>query len=61
MADALESAALFRKSGQRSLLIDTSQRTSPQVAELAQAMHAQYLALPRADAHVIRHAVQLHR
>ena len=58
MTDALRTAKAFRSEGVQSLLIDTAQRTSPQSGELAQAMQAHYLALPRADATVIRQAVQ---
>lgn len=58
MTDALRSAEMFRNDGVQSLLIDTAQRISPQAGELARAMEAHYLALPKADANVIREAVQ---
>ena len=61
MSDAFQTADMFRKDGLQSLLIDTAPRTSPQAGELARAMQAHYFALPKADANVIRRAVQSFR
>ena len=61
MSDAFHTADIFRKDCLKSLLIDTAPRTSPQAGELARAMQAQYLPLPKADANVIRRAVQSFR
>jgi magnesium chelatase subunit D len=49
-ADAMSAARVLRESGIASLLIDTSSRTMPFGARVADAMGAQYLPLPHADA-----------
>ncbi len=49
-ADALASARALRASGARVLFVDTAVRSQPQAVELAQAMGATYLPLPRTDA-----------
>ncbi|MEQ9500451.1 MAG: magnesium chelatase subunit D [Deltaproteobacteria bacterium] len=49
-ADALSSARLLRASRARVLFVDTAVRSQPQAVELAQAMGAMYLPLPRTDA-----------
>jgi len=43
-------AARLRGNGVPALLIDTATRPGPLVSEIAAAMGARYLALPRADA-----------
>lgn len=56
-ADARTSAALLRQLGATTLLIDTSTRPSATAQELAAAMGARYVALPRTDARSIHAAV----
>lgn len=57
-ADALAVANALRASGFKSILIDTSQLPQPQSARLAEAMGANYLPLPRADADGVSQAVR---
>lgn len=57
MADAMKLAECFRSDEVQALLIDTAPMANPQSAELAAAMQARYMALPKANAHVIREAV----
>jgi magnesium chelatase subunit D len=56
-ADALHSARVLRALEGTTLLIDTSPRPSPQAQEVAEAMGARYVALPRTDARSIHAAV----
>lgn len=58
-ADALAVAKALRASGYKSILVDTSQLPQPQSARLAEAMGANYLPLPRADADKVSQAVRL--
>ena len=48
--DALAAARRFRASGLKGVLIDSGRRPDPRAGDLAQAMAARYLHLPRADA-----------
>ncbi|MBA3854310.1 MAG: magnesium chelatase ATPase subunit D [Gemmatimonas sp.] len=57
MAEALQSARVMRGLEGQVLLIDTSPRPSPQAQEVAAAMGARYVALPRTDARSIHAAV----
>lgn len=57
MADALQSAAVLRRLEGTTLLIDTAARPSEQAQQLAAAMGARYVALPRTDARSIHAAV----
>jgi magnesium chelatase subunit D len=57
MADALQSARALRALGGSTLLIDTAPRPSPQAQDVAAAMGARYVALPRTDARSIHAAV----
>ena len=57
-AEALESAKLLRATGIASLLVDTSPRPNPFARRLAEAMGAQYLPLPYADATALSRAVR---
>ena len=57
-AEALESAKLLRATGIASLLVDTSPRPNPFARRLAEAMGAQYLPLPYADATSLSRAVR---
>lgn len=57
MSDAMKLAERFRSDEVQALLIDTAPMANPQSAELAAAMQARYMALPKANAHVIREAV----
>ena len=56
--DALAAAKLLAVSGVETLLIDTSRRPRPRASELANAMHARYMPLPRADAETLSATVQ---
>jgi magnesium chelatase subunit D len=60
-AEALAAARLLRSSGVCSLLIDTSQRPRPIARDLATAMGAHYVPLPRADAVALSQVVQASR
>jgi magnesium chelatase subunit D len=57
-ADALETARAVRAQGLAAVVIDTSQRPSPPAKALADAMAAEYLPLPRADARALAGAMQ---
>lgn len=57
MNDALQSARVLRGLDGQVLLIDTSPRPSPQAQDVAAAMGARYVALPRTDARSIHAAV----
>jgi magnesium chelatase subunit D len=57
-SEALEAAATLRALGVRTLLIDTSPRPAPAAEALAQAIGAQYLPLPLADAGHLSGAVR---
>lgn len=57
-ADGLEAARLLAHSGVASLVIDTSPQPATQSAQLADAMGAVYLPLPRADATTLKSAIQ---
>lgn len=57
MADALQSARVLRGLEGQVLFIDTSPRPGPQAQEVAAAMGARYVALPRTDARSIHAAV----
>ncbi|MBX9926999.1 MAG: magnesium chelatase subunit D [Hyphomicrobiaceae bacterium] len=57
-ADALAAAAQLRASGVPALVIDTSDRPQPQAGQLASALGARFLALPRADATKLSAAVR---
>jgi len=56
--DALVAAAMVRATGMRALVIDTSDRAQPQAGQLAAALGAGFLALPRADARRLSAAVR---
>jgi magnesium chelatase subunit D len=56
--DAMAAAKLFRSAGIQSLLVDTSRRPRPRAQALADAMGAQYVPLPFADAATISATVQ---
>ncbi len=56
--EAIEAARAVRAMGVRALVVDTSPRPRPTGRELAEAMGADYLPLPRADASSISSAVQ---
>jgi magnesium chelatase subunit D len=57
MQEAHEVSAYLRALGLPAILIDTSARSAPETAQLAQGLGAHYLALPRADATRISSAV----
>ena len=57
MADALQSARVLRGLEGTVLLIDTAPRPGAQAQEVAAAMGARYVALPRTDAQSIHAAV----
>lgn len=61
LEDALRSAAVFRHSDTRCMVVDTSMRPDDNGAELARAMQATYLPLPHADAAALSKAVDLQR
>lgn len=56
-ADALDGARAIAARGIDALVVDISARTAPEASELAQAMHARFLALPMADAAKLHAAV----
>lgn len=56
--EALAAARQLRAAGLTALLVDTSPRPQGQAEALAQAMNAQYLPLPHADAVALSRAVQ---
>lgn len=56
-ADALDAARAIAARGIDALVVDISARTAPEASELAQAMHARFLALPMADAAKLHAAV----
>jgi magnesium chelatase subunit D len=58
-ADALQAAARLRLSGVACLLVDTSPQPAAQARKLAEAMGAQYLALPHAGATQLSQAIKL--
>lgn len=58
MADAHVVASRFRAEGIGATLIDISARSRPEASELASAMGARYIALPRADATRLTAAVR---
>jgi magnesium chelatase subunit D len=57
--EALTAARQLRAAGFTALLVDTSPRPQGQAEALAQAMNAQYLPLPHADAVALSRAVQV--
>ncbi len=57
-AEALAAAKAFSVQGGAALFIDTSPRPQPQGREIAAAMRARYLPLPRADASSVSAAVK---
>ena len=57
--DALVSAQMLRTLGLKALVIDTSPNPGPQAEKIAREMGAIYLALPRADAHLISNTVRM--
>jgi magnesium chelatase subunit D len=57
LADAEAAAARLALAGIAAVVVDTSPRPSAQAARLAEAMHARYLPLPRADAAAVSRAV----
>ena len=57
MSDAKEAARAVRAGGIAALVIDLSQRPSPEARQIAAAMGATYLALPRADSRALSNAV----
>ena len=57
-ADATMAATRLRLAGHTTLFIDTSPRPRPKARELAAAMAARYLALPRADSLTLSNAVK---
>lgn len=52
-ADAIDAAAALRHDGVAALLIDTSPRGEPSAARIADAIGAQYVPLPHADAQTV--------
>ena len=56
-ADALQAARRLRRLSMTALFIDTSPRPSAAAAEVAAAMHAEYLPLPFADAQAVSNLV----
>lgn len=52
-ADAHQIATAIRAAGISAVTLDVANRPQPALAELAQAMHSRYVALPRADARAI--------
>ena len=52
-ADAIEAAGTLRQDGVATLLIDTSPRGEPSAARIAEAIGAQYVPLPHADAQTV--------
>ena len=56
--DALAAARRFRAAGLKGVLIDSGRRPEPKAAELAEAMGARYLHLPRADAGALSREAQ---
>ncbi len=56
--DATAAATRLRLAGHTTLFIDTSPRARPKARELAAAMAARYLALPRADSLTLSNAVK---
>jgi magnesium chelatase subunit D len=56
--EAQSAAKLWRSFGYRTLLVDNSNRPEPRAGQLADAMGALYLALPRANAELITQAVR---
>ena len=56
--DAASSAKAIARAGMDALVIDIAARVGPDSAALADAMHARFLALPRADARQIASAVE---
>ena len=58
LSQALDSAALLRIAGVRSMVIDTAPRPHPNAARLADALQGLYLPLPHADAAALSRAVQ---
>jgi magnesium chelatase subunit D len=56
-ADALQAARRLRRLSMTALFIDTSPRPSAAAAEVAAAMHAEYLRLPFADAQAVSNLV----
>ena len=61
LRDALAAARMLRRGGHRCLLIDTANRSQPLARQLADALGARYLALPRADAAGMSGAVRASR
>jgi magnesium chelatase subunit D len=53
MRDAMASAGALRVAGFRALMIDVSSQPQDAARQVADAMGARYLALPRADSHRI--------
>jgi len=58
LSQALDSAALLRIAGVRSMVIDTAPRPHANAARLADALQGLYLPLPHADAAALSRAVQ---
>lgn len=56
--DARGASRRLAEAGVRTLLVDTSPRPQPRARELAEALQAGYLALPRADAAALNQAVR---
>jgi magnesium chelatase subunit D len=61
LQDALHAASLLRRAGHKCLLIDTANRSQPLARQLADALGARYLALPRADAAGLSGAIRASR
>jgi magnesium chelatase subunit D len=57
-ADSLAAATSARGAALTTLVVDTSPRPEPHAGQLAAALGARYLPLPRADAHVLSTAVR---
>jgi magnesium chelatase subunit D len=57
-AEAMEAAKAVRASGVATLLVDTSPRPNPFARQLAEAMRAQYVPLPYANASALSRAVR---
>jgi magnesium chelatase subunit D len=58
IADSLAAASTARGAALTTLVVDTSPRPEPHAGQLAVALGARYLPLPRADAHVLSTAVR---
>ncbi|MEO1203402.1 MAG: VWA domain-containing protein, partial [Pseudomonadota bacterium] len=56
--EALAAGRMLAMTGVDAMLVDTSRRPRPRASKLAEAMHARYIPLPRADAEMLSATVQ---